>query len=78
VRSYAHEVFAPGSGTTGATAAWLSSRVIVSADGEPGTRQPKPVVSLDVAGHQISHGVTDATSNQNYSGDAAAHNEATS
>lgn len=78
VRSYAHVVFNTGSGTTGANAAWLSSRVMAYGDGEPGTRLPKPVVSVDVAGHEMSHGVTEATANLNYSGDAGGLNEATS
>ncbi|AZQ53491.1 M4 family metallopeptidase [Burkholderia cenocepacia] len=78
VKSYAHVVFNTGSGTTGANAAWLSSRVMVYGDGEPGTRLPKPVVSVDVAGHEMSHGVTEATANLNYSGDAGGLNEATS
>ncbi|WP_176016243.1 M4 family metallopeptidase [Burkholderia sp. BCC0398] len=78
VRSYAHVVFNTGSGTTGANAAWLSSRVMAYGDGEPGTRLPKPVVSVDIAGHEMSHGVTEATANLNYSGDAGGLNEATS
>ena len=78
VRSYAHVVFNTGSGTTGANAAWLSSRVMAYGDGEPGTRLPKPVVSVDVAGHEMSHGVTEATANLNYSGDAGGLNESTS
>lgn len=78
VKSYAHVVFNTGSGTTGANAAWLSSRVMAYGDGDPGTRLPKPVVSVDVAGHEMSHGVTEATANLNYSGDAGGLNEATS
>ena len=78
VKSYAHVVFNTGSGTTGANAAWLSSRVMAYGDGEPGTRLPKPVVSVDVAGHEMSHGVTEATANLNYSGDAGGLNESTS
>ncbi len=38
----------------------------------------KPLTSLDVAGHEMSHGVTAATSGLNYSGDAGGLNEATS
>ncbi|ALN78183.1 thermolysin metallopeptidase, catalytic domain protein [Lysobacter antibioticus] len=37
-----------------------------------------PVVALDVAGHEMSHGVTQATSNLAYAGDAGGLNEATS
>ncbi|MBN3840222.1 M4 family metallopeptidase [Burkholderia sp. Ac-20349] len=78
VKSYAHVVFNTGSGTTGANAAWLSSHVMVYGDGQPGTSLPKPVVSVDVAGHEMSHGVTEATANLNYSGDAGGLNESTS
>ncbi|AOK20911.1 peptidase M4 [Burkholderia cepacia] len=79
VKSFAHVVFDTGSGTTGANAAWLGdTRMMVYGDGEPGTRLPKPVVSVDVAGHEMSHGVTEATANLNYSGDAGGLNESTS
>ncbi|OXI93176.1 MULTISPECIES: M4 family metallopeptidase [Burkholderia] len=78
VKSYAHVVFNTGSGTTGANAAWLDSHVMVYGDGQPGTSLPKPVVSVDVAGHEMSHGVTEATANLNYSGDAGGLNESTS
>ncbi len=37
-----------------------------------------PLVELDVAGHEMSHGVTENTANLNYSGDAGGLNEATS
>ena len=37
-----------------------------------------PLVSLDVAGHEMSHGVTQATSGLAYSGDSGGLNEATS
>jgi Zn-dependent metalloprotease len=38
----------------------------------------KPLVALDVAGHEMSHGVTSATAGLVYSGDAGGLNEATS
>jgi Zn-dependent metalloprotease len=38
----------------------------------------KPLVAIDVAGHEMSHGVTAATSGLDYSGDAGGLNEATS
>ncbi|GAB2588228.1 M4 family metallopeptidase [Kribbella endophytica] len=37
-----------------------------------------PLVSLDVAGHEMSHGVTTATANLTYSGESGGLNEATS
>lgn len=38
----------------------------------------KPLVALDVAGHEMSHGVTAATAGLDYSGDAGGLNESTS
>ena len=37
-----------------------------------------PLVSLDVAGHEMSHGVTENTANLTYSGESGGLNEATS
>jgi zinc metalloprotease ZmpA len=37
-----------------------------------------PLVSVDVAGHEMSHGVTSATANLTYSGESGGLNEATS
>ena len=37
-----------------------------------------PLVALDVAGHEMTHGVTSATAGLNYSGDAGGLNESTS
>ncbi|MFF5474098.1 M4 family metallopeptidase [Streptomyces achromogenes] len=43
-----------------------------------GTGNTKPLTSIDVAGHEMSHGVTSATANLNYSGESGGLNEATS
>ena len=43
-----------------------------------GVSNARPLTELDVAGHEMSHGVTSATANLNYSGDAGGLNEATS
>ncbi len=43
-----------------------------------GSGNARPLTSIDVAGHEMSHGVTEATANLNYSGDAGGLNEATS
>jgi Zn-dependent metalloprotease len=43
-----------------------------------GTGNVHPVTSLDVAGHEMTHGVTQATANLNYSGEAGGLNESTS
>ena len=43
-----------------------------------GAGNSTPLVELDVAGHEMSHGVTENTAGLNYSGDAGGLNEATS
>ena len=43
-----------------------------------GVSNARPLTELDVAGHEMSHGVTSATANLNYTGDAGGLNEATS
>jgi len=43
-----------------------------------GTGNARPLVSLDVAGHEMSHGVTQALAALTYSGEAGGLNEATS
>ena len=43
-----------------------------------GTNNARPLVSIDVAGHEMTHGVTSATAGLNYSGDAGGLNESTS
>ena len=43
-----------------------------------GAGNARPLTSIDVAAHEMSHGVTENTANLNYSGDAGGLNEATS
>ncbi|WP_329002718.1 M4 family metallopeptidase [Kribbella sp. NBC_00709] len=43
-----------------------------------GISNTHPLTAIDVAGHEMSHGVTEATANLDYSGDAGGLNEATS
>ena len=43
-----------------------------------GTGNTKPLTELDVAGHEMSHGVTENTANLTYSGESGGLNEATS
>ncbi|MGW5370108.1 M4 family metallopeptidase [Streptomyces sp. NPDC004009] len=43
-----------------------------------GSGNTHPLTSLDVAGHEMSHGVTSNTANLNYSGESGGLNEATS
>ncbi|MFE7591533.1 M4 family metallopeptidase [Kitasatospora sp. NPDC057512] len=43
-----------------------------------GSNNTAPLTEIDVAGHEMSHGVTAATANLNYSGESGGLNEATS
>ncbi|MFF8772854.1 M4 family metallopeptidase [Kitasatospora sp. NPDC015120] len=43
-----------------------------------GTNNTNPLTALDVAGHEMTHGVTSATAGLNYSGESGGLNEATS
>ena len=43
-----------------------------------GSGNNHPLTALDVAGHEMSHGVTSSTANLNYSGESGGLNEATS
>ncbi len=43
-----------------------------------GSGNAKPLVELDVAGHEMTHGVTENTANLTYSGESGGLNEATS
>lgn len=79
VQSYAHVLFNDGYGNlTGANAAWLGESRQMAYDGQAGTALAWPVVSIDVAGHEMSHGVNQATANLAYSRDAGGLNEASS
>ncbi|MGC8915842.1 MAG: M4 family metallopeptidase [Thermoanaerobaculum sp.] len=53
-----------------------SCRCMTYGDGDGSVLSP--LVSLDVAGHEMSHGVTSATANLQYSGESGGLNEATS
>ncbi|WP_204018368.1 M4 family metallopeptidase, partial [Sphaerimonospora thailandensis] len=43
-----------------------------------GSGNSRPLVAIDVAGHEMSHGVTERTANLTYSGESGGLNEATS
>lgn len=79
VRSYAHFNFgAQGGPNGGVNAGWNpSGRYMSYGDGDS-SRGYLPLVAIDVAGHEMSHGVTQATAGLAYSGDAGGLNEATS
>ncbi|WP_242112955.1 M4 family metallopeptidase [Luteimonas aquatica] len=83
VKSYAHAKFdvIPGFPfwLTGANAAWWGDhKIMLYGDGDALFGFPKPLVEIDVAGHEMTHGVTEATANLAYSGDAGGLNESSS
>lgn len=64
-------------GSNWVNASWSDSCFCMRyGDGDGTTYQP--LVALDVAGHEMTHGVTSATSGLAYSGDAGGLNESTS
>ena len=79
IKSYAHTNFKRADGsTTGVNAAYFAlTKVMFYGDGDA-TRGYGPIVGIDVAGHEMSHGVNAATANLAYSGDAGGLNEANS
>lgn len=68
VKSYVHV------GRNWVNAAWYANAMYYG-DGGSGY---KPLVAIDVAGHEMSHGVNQATANLVYSGDSGGLNEANS
>ncbi|HEY5804442.1 MAG TPA: M4 family metallopeptidase [Lysobacter sp.] len=79
VKSYVNGRFVNdrGAAVSNVNAFWDGNQShMVYGTGEPGSTHP--VVAIDVAGHEMTHGVTDATSNLFYSGDAGGLNEASS
>ncbi|MFC0599036.1 M4 family metallopeptidase [Streptomyces palmae] len=63
-------------GNNYANAGWDdTSFSMIYGDGAPGD---KPFTEIDVAGHEMSHGVTSATANLNYYGESGGLNESTS
>lgn len=82
IKSYAHSKFRTSTGSTGANAAFvdvplIGVRAMFYGDGDAAYGFG-PVVGLDVAGHEMSHGVNAATANLAYSGDAGGLNEGNS
>ncbi len=76
VRSFAHVLFGTGA-DKGSNAEW-SSGIMMYGDGGPYVGN-KPVVTIDVAGHEMTHGVTENTANLAYtSADSGGLNESTS
>ncbi len=74
VKSYAHVTICGSGGCTPNNAAWNGSGMEY---GDGGTTW-YPLVAIDVAGHEMSHGVTQATAGLNYSGESGGLNESNS
>jgi len=77
VKSIVNVLFRSSGPATGGNAAWYGAPYKFMAYGL-GTSTWYPVVSIDVAGHEMTHGVTEATSDLAYSDDAGGLNEAAS
>jgi len=77
VKSIVHVTFRSGGPATGGNAAWYGAPNKFMAYGL-GTSSWYPVVAIDVAGHEMTHGVTEATAGLAYSNDAGGLNEASS
>ncbi|SDZ08852.1 Zn-dependent metalloprotease [Lysobacter sp. yr284] len=79
IKSYAHTTFKTSTGAiTGANAAYVAlTNTMFYGDGDA-ARGFKPVVGIDVAGHEMTHGVTAKTAALAYSGDAGGLNESAS
>ena len=69
VKSYVHV------GSNWVNAAWYAQRTCTTATA---AARYLPLTALDIAGHEMSHGVTQATSGLVYSNDAGGLNEANS
>jgi Zn-dependent metalloprotease len=77
VKSIVNVTFRGAGPATGGNAAWYGAPNKFMAYGS-GDSSWLPVVAIDVAGHEMTHGVTEATSNLDYAGDAGGLNEASS
>lgn len=77
VKSVVNVTFRSQGPATGGNAAWYGAPYKFMAYGS-GNSTWFPVVSIDVAGHEMTHGVTEATAGLVYSGDAGGLNEASS
>lgn len=77
VKSIVNVTFRSQGPATGGNAAWYGAPYKFMAYGL-GTSTWYPVVAIDVAGHEMTHGVTEATAGLAYSNDAGGLNEASS
>jgi Zn-dependent metalloprotease len=77
VKSIVNVTFRGQGPATGGNAAWYGAPYKFMAYGS-GTSSWFPVVAIDVAGHEMTHGVTEAMAGLTYSNDAGGLNEATS
>jgi Zn-dependent metalloprotease len=77
VKSIVHVTFRNQGPATGGKRAWYGAPYKFMAYGL-GTTSWYPVVAIDVAGHEMTHGVTEATAGLTYSNDAGGLNEASS
>src|SRR5678815_3080410 len=77
VKSIVHVTFRNQGPATGGNAAWYGAPYKFMAYGL-GTTSWYPVVAIDVAGHEMTHGATEAPAGLTYPNDAGGLNEASS
>lgn len=75
LKSYVHVSLIAQGYPDNINAFWDGSRMSYGDGGTSGSTTYHPLTALDIAGHEISHGLTQYTSNLTYSGESGAMNE---
>ncbi len=75
LNSYVHTNLVAFGYSNNINAFWDGSRMTYGDGGTSGSTTYTPLTALDVCGHEITHGVTERTSNLTYSGQSGAMNE---
>ena len=75
LKSYVHVSLIAQGYSNNINAFWDGSRMSYGDGGVSGSTTYNPLTALDIAGHEISHGVTQYSSNLTYSGESGAMNE---
>ncbi|MBY0534648.1 MAG: M4 family metallopeptidase [Chitinophagaceae bacterium] len=76
LRSYVHVNLVAFGYANNINAFWDGTRMSYGDGGTSGTTTYSPLTTLDIAGHEITHGLTSRTSNLVYSNESGALNEA--
>ena len=75
LKSYVHVSLIAQGYSNNINAFWDGTRMSYGDGGVSGTTTYTPLTALDIAGHEITHGLTQYTSNLTYSGESGAMNE---